>query len=348
MVKAATGLGDDGLDDRFATPPNVKPVARLRIFFRIRALGTSPDATQGYRTTQSVYEMANSDSPKLLAPARRVFESEIWEFLRQPDRPIADYTRVIEAICERRGWYRARREELRIGQTFLGLDEPAFQQGMSPAYHAMLQHLVEAQPDIEALTLLVALFREAYGSFQLDQAMAIRSALRSAAFSYAKACDVPDDISVLLNRLIWDRIIQNQIVNDDVLDESDGNADTGQSSDATPGQKMQRFVKRYVSGQLHDWDAAPGVVAIVPRTDRIDWLLENRTGLRAGAEMVAQAERAFHAHDDVERASPREAARMLRDEILSMAEPPQREGTAALPVSGSVVMPSLEEMFRER
>ena len=45
MVKSATGLGDDKLDEKCANPDDKALVSRLRAFFRIRALGTSPDAT---------------------------------------------------------------------------------------------------------------------------------------------------------------------------------------------------------------------------------------------------------------------------------------------------------------
>lgn len=352
MVKSATGLGDDKLDENYANPDDKALVSRLRVFFRIRALGTSPDATQGYRTRESVYEIANRKSAALLAPAKQVFESEIWDFLQQPDRPAAEYTRFINLVCERRGWYRAPWSDRKLGVLFLGGDEPAFQTGLSPAYRAMLLHLIEAQPDLEALALLAALFREAYGSFQLDQAVAIRSALKTATSLYVGGSELPWEVGKVFEQLIWDRIVGNQIINNDPFNDvlpvvGDGQV-AARSTIQSPAQAIKRFAQRYAAGQFREANPGPGQVPIVPRSARIDWLQDRKEVLSIGATLMKEAQQTSWNHGDSEdppRPHAAEQPEMLLEDLQQICDLPPRVQADQLSVSGRVVVSSIDEMF---
>lgn len=289
LVKRALGLSDDELDRRFAD--NYRAQSRARVFTRIRTQGNSPNTRQGLRAGGSVYERVHAAEHPDLPRARIAFESPLWDLLLDPQRPLADYTAQIQVIVDRRGWYRASGDDLVDGLQ-MGLNERIFEfaPDLTPSFQAMFEHLVEIQPDIEALTLLCLLFREAHAAMYLEQAVAIRRRLCEVTRRYGAASGFPGSLIALLERLVVDRIGYGRVINEDA-----GAARLSSSDRPSTGPRpaqIRSVLRAYSSGDMSGGGVAHLRTPIVQQGPAwnlaMSALRVEREGRRVKAEQAAR------------------------------------------------------------
>ncbi len=278
LVKNELALSDDELDARFV---HINADVRPRLFFRIRSMGSSPDAVHGYRSRKSLFSIVHEKEPERLVVAKKVFESELWDLLQRPQRTLEEYSELIHTIVARRGWFRATYHDLDFADWVLGDDEPFFETGIGKAHQAMFRHLAACQPDIEALTLLAAMFREAHAALELDIAIVFKRTLGLATKLFGSNAGLPLGITRMLNALVSDRVLYNRIFAEDSYEHLVDPSPRYKRSNRTRASQVKNFADNYwaIGSAIGSYDYRFPIVA---RTERLDWLIANPELVRQG------------------------------------------------------------------
>jgi len=333
MLKTKSGLSDDELDHTFL---KIVEGVRPRLFFRIRAVGSSPDEMLRCGSRKTVYQLVDRKAPGRYRHAQECFRSPLWRILTERDLAIGEFTKIAAGLIEKRGWYRATKELAQLGRTFLGHHEPAFETNVGPTYSAMLHHLA-ASADIDSIALLSALFREAHAAFDLEKANAIQIALKAATAVFRQKNEIPEDVGALLQRLIYDRVLGNFWIEE----ETSGQASAAAQKPTTRIKEIRSFTRRYTSGQLEPLDSKPACLPVVERSDRLDWLEDNRGALTATAsDLNSMISVHWQLEDSPSKASREKASRaqLFAKKIRKRCQPPKGDDSRCLPVSDPPIL----------
>lgn len=205
MVKRRTQLSDDGLD-RLCFGGGADK--RRRFFERVRTIGSDPSLPNTDLNGRSAFDMVH-EKKKTLEPAKRLFQSRLWEILSRPDFPISECRHVAATILHERGWYRFRKEDYVIAVA-LSLEDKTFaiSENLNTTYRSMLSE-TERTPSANAVTLLVALYKEAVAERAFVRAITLEKSLRNCVSAWSHAFEWPPKIAALLRILINDRVIKN-------------------------------------------------------------------------------------------------------------------------------------------
>lgn len=224
---------------------------------------------------------------------------------------------------------RAGDRDYSLYKTFLGEAEPAIESGVSTAYSAMLHKLVnEATPD--AAAVLLALFREAMHRVELEQAIAIRTALIASVAWMGQRQGIPENVTQLIKQLVRDRVLANRWVN-----EADWREETGTPIKRGKGSRarireFQAWVTWYTR-RPQAFDATGyGQFPLVPQSARTDWVEANRNFLEeVGREFHALRQHHINYRDSLVPENQRfaEEACIRADGLLSHISPPEAEAT---------------------
>lgn len=120
-------------------------------------------------------------------------------------------------------------------------EPPEFTDG----YGSMLQALVE-ESSLEALSLLAALFREAWGAVRLYHAIAIGNAVIACVLAVSKRYRIPSVQKMLMRRLILDRILGNVWITHDVWMSTTGRKPIAGLSWPKRIAELEEFVHWYI------------------------------------------------------------------------------------------------------
>lgn len=288
QVRGISKLSNNRLDEKFLGADR----GRVRHFERIQQTASSPDKvalTDGKTLLDLVHSHTEpgADNSHPYTEARATFQSGLWEFLSRRDIAPDGYTDFIQRYVDERGWFRASNRDDRLIRMFLGETEPAVEPGASTACSAMLHKIAdEATP--EAVAVLIALFREALSNVELEQAILIKSALRMSVHWTCERYSIPAPVSTLVLRLVDDRIISNIWVS-----ENEWRTETQaprRKGNATRGRvrEFQACIAWYIGRPFQSNAGKYGIYSIVPRSERIDWVVENRTMLAEAYEEIIE------------------------------------------------------------
>jgi hypothetical protein len=328
-IRHLTGLSNEALDRKF-----LKNKVRLRHFEQIEHSASAPNsrALLDGKTLLVLVDEFGSPAPGRSGPyaaARSEFESKLWFFLEAHNLPVSVYTNYIQAFVEGKGWIRIGHSDLPLYKTFLGDTEPAIQRDVSVTYSAMLHKLVEiATPD--SVAVLIALFREAIQGVLLEQALAIKTALRVAVLRICESFAMPVTMTRLLWQMINDRVLSNRRPTQDDWRHLTGKAKKAKRTSRDRVKDFRAWVDWYINNPGGIFEASPGTFPIVPKSPRTDWIDENRETLKRCYDRVSHLQKEsslfkHHPHPDL-----REWAESLlveSDELLIEVRPPQYEPT---------------------
>jgi hypothetical protein len=307
---------------------------RKRHFERLQSSASSPDEVAlvaGSTLLDLVdgWERPVDGRPGPYASLKRDFKSRLWEFLAGRDLAPSVYCDHIQEAADARGWMRAGDRDYSLYETFLGDAEPAIESGISTAYSAMLHKLVnEATPD--ATAVLLALFREAMHRVELEQAIAIRTALNASIAWMGHRHGIPERVTQLLRQLVRDRVLANRWVT-----EADWRKDTNTPVKRAMGSRarireFQAWVTWYTR-RPRAFDATGyGRFPLVPQSARTDWLETHRGFLEeVGREFHVLREQHINFRGSLipEYRDIAEDARIRAEGLLSHFNPPEAEPT---------------------
>lgn len=320
-VRRQSGLSNDALDMQFLGPG--EKGGRRRHFERIGQTASSPAAV-AVKDGKTLLKLVDEAG---LTDAGLLFESKIWEFLSERDAPLQVYSDFIAEYVETKGWHRLHSRDAHLYITFLGEDEPAVQPDVSTAYSAMLHKLVN-EATIEALTVLIALFREAMGSMLLTQAIAIQTAIRAAVTWTCMRNEIPDLPKNLLGQLVDDRALGNRW-----LTEADWrhNANVPRKKRMTTLERkreLHAWVRWYIKESGLIGKTPYGHTPIVPRGERIDWLEANRSELVSIKSLISELKQEHWTFEDSmipEYKAYAESALARANELLAQCAAPDCE-----------------------
>lgn len=287
-IRAISGLNDAGLDRKCFG----EDCGRRRYFEGIRRSWSSPDARPivDGRTVLQVVDSwdTNGAGPGPYANATRNFRSKLWDFLANPDASPDDYTAHIQDYVSNHGLVRLSWHEVRLYRMLLGTSEPAVQNG-ALSHSAMLQELIKDRT-IDALSVLIALFREAMAAFSLDRAVATRSAVRLCMNDMMTASLIPPQVEALFGVLIEARVLNNCWVSDAEW-RSRAEGCCRRPSSTERNRDLIRWINWYIS---HATMHVPiyGEAPIASRTAGISWVEQNRDALVRALWHKGQAETA--------------------------------------------------------
>ncbi len=270
-VREISGLSNEQLDKKC-----FGDTGRRRHFERIQASASGPNDVaiingQTLLTIVDNWDRPSKNEPGPYAIATQEFHSQIWSFLVSRDVAPTVYTEFINSFLTKRNWVRIQKKDKSLYACFLGKNEPAIEPGVSTAYSAML-HMLYNDDSLEATAVLIALFKEALNRIDLEQALAIRIALRATNNSLGVRSCFKSHSHNLLNQLIEDRVLNNFWVT-----ESDWRKITNTSSKLIKStrertREFQAFIE-WLSSQDRDINNNEyGMYPLVPRSDRTDWL----------------------------------------------------------------------------
>lgn len=291
QVKQSLGLSDDALDRRFLGEPANGTLgaqsrgangARKRVFERIRNLGSDPTQPRLDLFNDSLFDRVHAhDESAELQRARQDFESPLWSMLVDVRWSTGDTAAIIEPLIASRGWYRATAADAAIAQ-FLFPDDLAFGRQYDAVDAAACAHL-EANPCADHLALLAALYREAWQSARLDDAINYRDSLRTTLRHWLRQLSWhwSQDSSwrrrgVALRRLVDYRLIR----------------DHWTQPDLPPTRSQRDYVRELLRAYstIAMPDHLPRHRPIVQRSLRIAWLQANRSAAVAAAEELGTVE----------------------------------------------------------
>lgn len=277
-VRAISGLSNERLDVKaFGNE------GRRRHFERIQASASAPDEmalVDGVNLLSIVegWDKPEDGTPGPFAGATEDFHSVLWDFLAKRDQEPAVFSDYIQAFAQKRGWMRVVGADRSLFATFLGCDEPAIEPGISMAYSAMLHQFAnEATPD--AIAALIALFREAMSRVQLEQAMAIRLALRCGIRTMCADLEIAEDASQLIWQLAMDRILADRWITQRDWRLATGTLDTSGQTSRERVRDFQAWVSWYTQRPADFEQADLGQLPLVPRSARTDWVEANHDRL---------------------------------------------------------------------
>lgn len=262
---------------------------RRRYFEGIRRSWSSPDARPivGGKTALKVVDAWDQvdTGPRPYASATRNFQSKFWTFVWKPDIPLYEYTRHIENYVHNNDLVRLGRHDLRLYESFLSAYEPALQCGATPAYDEMLHHLT-ATGTLDSLSVLIALFREAMARGSLDQATAIRMAIRDAMLEMLIAGCIPSEVASTVFALVESRVLANRWLSVDDWKSSDKHAINNPSS-TERNRAFDRYRRWFDTHAITR--SGYGDTPIAIRTPGIRWAEENLDALVAARGFMDQA-----------------------------------------------------------
>ncbi|KFN45483.1 hypothetical protein K3217_18755 [bacterium BD-1] len=313
QVRAISGLSDEGLDHKcFGETENQR-----RHFERIRASASSPDRVKvvGDLTLLDAvdgWDQVDDGEPGPYAEAKRAFRSRFWEFLATRDLEACEYSEFIQKYVKERDWIRVSADDSALFRTFLGEEEPAIEQGISTAYSAMLHKLVEeATPDTAAV--LVALFREAMHRVDLDQAIAIKSALSTAVMVMCRLAKIDGPTGHIIWQITKDRVLANHWITEAHWREHTQTPAKRNRSTRERIKEFQQWVWWYVARPLSFHNTGYGLFPIVPGSERTTWIEQNRGVLEAIHDDVSHYRREHLLTRDASDPAIRRHAEELRE-----------------------------------
>jgi len=330
QVRAISGLSDDGLDEKCFGESD----RRRRQFERIRASASSPNrvAVVGGQTLLDAvndWDRPDDGGPGPYAVATTAFNSRFWDFLAARHLEPREYSAFIQQIARERGWVRASTDDSGVYFTFLGGDEPAIEQGLGTAYSAMLHKLVEeATPDTTAV--LVALFREAMHRVDLEQAMAIKSALTTAVIMMCRRAKIDRPTEHMIWQLNKDRVLANWWITEAHWREYTQTPVKPNISTRQRIKEFQSWVWWYIGRPLSFQKTGYGLFPIVPGSARTDWVEDNRSALDIAYEDISHFRwQHLLLEDALDPAIQREAEKMKADadELVAAFRVPPGEPT---------------------
>ena len=315
QVRQIEHLSDAALDRKVFG----KDCGRRRYFEGIRRSWSSPKARSvvGGMTVLKVvdgWDRGNNGSGPY-AEATKNFKSTFWKFVSDPTVPLDEYIEHVEKYVRSNDLVRLRRQDLRLYESFLSAYEPALQCGDTPAYRAMLHNLAMIGT-LDALSVLIAIFREAMARGSLDQAIAIREAIRLGMFEMLVTGRMPPEVATCVMALVESRVLANHWVSVDEWKSSDQKAIKNRSS-AERKRAFDRYRLWFIAHATtrNGYGDTPFVI----RTDGILWLERNRDALVAARKFMDMAI-ADQIHDNIygtggEQVSKHlaEAARILQE-----------------------------------
>lgn len=264
LVRTESNLSDDALDAKYV---RVMSGERPRLFFRIKSGGSSPDELRGYHSHKSIYELVHEAGE--FEAARLWFESPLWRFLTEPNLKPADFTAFIGVQLKRRGLFRARPEDLLPGRAVLGDDEPAFETGLTDNYQKSLR-IAAMMCEMQTISLLAALFREAHGEFEAEIARHIEEKLMETIEHYLRTLPIPNRPKRCFRLLVQDRILRNRWIT-----EADMPV-TPEHSALPRARQVKAFIDWYMSSKIDHLRSSVSTLPIVWNTERMHWYQVNR------------------------------------------------------------------------
>jgi hypothetical protein len=269
---------------------------RRRYFEGIRRSWSSPNA-RGVVGDMKMLEVVDGwdrgdTGPGPYAEAKINYESAFWKFVSDPNIPLDEYSEHIAKYVQSNDLIRLRREDLRLYDSFLSAYEPALQCGDTPAYRAMLHNLAMIGT-LDALSVLIAIFREAMARGSLDQAIAVRDAIRLGISEMLVTGRIPSEVATCVHALVESRALANRWVSVDEWKSSDQKAIKNPSS-AERKRAFDRY-RRWFIAHATTRNGYGDTPFVIP-TDGILWLERNRDALVAARESMdmAIAEKIHH------------------------------------------------------
>lgn len=298
-MRAISGLRNDALDRKCFG----RAAGRKRHFERLQHTASSPDevALLDGKTLLHIVDQWDiaDDQERPYAAATKSFHSKLWLLLLERDLAPATYSKCIQEYAAQQGWIRIGLDDAFLYRTFLGEAEPAIQHGTSNDYHAMLHTLaIQATPD--ALATLIALFRGAMHAVLLEQAIAIRSAIKVCLAMILRPHENLDSRAGAFRsfeRLLW-QLVQHRVFSNVWLTQNDWRSQTGAKRDGGTSSRLRiKEFKDWVAWYVDASDAVSrtryGQFPIVPKSPRTSWLEANRD------ELICVYERLAHLrHED--------------------------------------------------
>jgi len=286
-VRQISGLSNDRLDAKCFGDSN-----RRRSFDRLQETASSPDTVpvvDGKKLLQVVDDWRDVGRGSAIAyrQATRDFRSELWDILGSRDYGPAEYTTLINTYAANRGWTRIANSDTALYRAMLGRDEPAVEEGVSTAYSAML-HKIANDATPQSIAVLAALYRETVHQGSLDLAISVQHALRAAVPWMCDRLGMDAHTSMLIQKLIKDRVIANRWITEEDWKKTLPASPSPDRSTRSRAKDFQAYVDWYVhrSGDLNREEF--GRHPIVPRSERLDWVSEQRDVL---SEALKEAER---------------------------------------------------------
>jgi hypothetical protein len=271
-VKASTGLSDEALDTRYL-PGNSKSGGRLRLFQRIRSIGSNPAQPRADLENQSIFDRVHAESSLALDAAAQNFRSPLWRMLGEPGYAQRDFAGAIDGLIAARQWYRATPGELRLAYTSLP-DDVEFREGFDQknAYEAMLT-LLESTPCADHIALLGALFFEAMHYIDFQRAALLFDAALLCIERWMQKLGWQTETrksgwqahADVFANLVHQRLFRNMWIEPSIARRHHGN--------------QRKFVKALLGAHrslVRRLEHRPTADVIVFCSHRIEWLLENR------------------------------------------------------------------------
>ena len=236
---------DSDLDLRFIVelrPPHAEPP---KYFERMRRAGLGPDevplAWRGSKLLEIVDSCADCSGLKA------EFESLIWRMIGDRSLPASWYTEQIEELLLARG---ESREPVPYTWHYgLQFDpEKTFdpEKPLDEAYLAMLERL-KSEASLQSLSLLCALFREAWHALHLHQLIPLANAVLWTTSAVSR--NIPGIYSGLMYRLILDRVLGNVWIEQSDWSDHVGRAPRAGRAFAQRAKELEEFVRWYVFRQ---------------------------------------------------------------------------------------------------
>lgn len=262
MIKAESKLSDDALDARYVPGRGTE---RPRMFFRIRAGGSSPSELMGYHKGKTIFESVHEGGE--FQQARSWFESGIWQLLSKPDFSATERAELIQSMLRKWGLYRASPAEIHVGKAVLGDDEPLFETGLTEAYQKAMRYIA-VSGSAPAIALLCALYREAHDEFETQIAAALEKGINDAVHAYLKEIPIQKAFKRCFEVLISERILRNRWITESDMPPS--------NQKATRPQEIRQFFHWYISSGRNDPPHLKAKMPVVWHTQRVYWYRQNR------------------------------------------------------------------------
>lgn len=296
---------------------------RRRHFEGIRRSWSSPDARQtfGGKTLLEVVNAwdASGDGRGPYADATRNFRSPFWKFVQQPNIPLEEYLAHIDKYVLDHGLVRLSHEDRLLYGSFLSGYEPALQYGATPAHSAIL-HSLAMTCTLDAMSVLIALFRVAMARGSLERAIAIRKAMRLSMLEMSITGHLPSQVAIYVSVLVEARVLANCWVSAADWKASDDYVIKKPSST----ERIHAFCRYRLWFITHATIGSRyGDAPIVIPTSGILWAEQNREALVAAQECLDRA-RAEIIHDNVYSANEAQVSKHLAEVDRILRELPPR------------------------
>lgn len=220
LLKQTTGLSNDAMDESFVLLRD-RASGRLKCFYRIQGMGTSPKETRGYLKKQTIFETVHElpglldfDAIHALAVPPRYPEachllvSPLWEILTCRDISVARLNAIIDSLL--RVYKRERFMAWQLGvleRTKAGLGK-TLQEGLSISDEDLLGPLRNAC-DVDSLALVIALYKVAIANVELELALQLHGVVLDVVANFAKTWQFDWLLDNLLVQLVIDRGLHN-------------------------------------------------------------------------------------------------------------------------------------------